>query len=60
LGLSSEGTLLMEFIAKTLHPELFQDLNMVQEVKDYYAKFYNYTPMDDQANRILKFLPPAK
>lgn len=57
---SSEGPLLMEFIAKTLHPELFQDLNMVQEVKDYYAKFYNYTLTDDQANRILKFLPPAK
>ncbi|MDQ7095674.1 ABC transporter substrate-binding protein [Desulfosporosinus sp. PR] len=56
---SSEGPLLMEFIAKTLHPELFEDLNMVQELKDYYAKFYNYTLTDDQANRILKFLPPA-
>lgn len=56
---SSEGPLLMEFIAKTLHPDLFKDLNMIKEIKNYYSEFYNYNLTDDQANRILNHMPPA-
>ncbi len=55
----AEGMLLMEFFAKTLHPELFPDLNMTNEVKEYYSTFYHYNLTDDEANRILKHLPPA-
>jgi len=55
----AEGVLLMEYFAKTLHPELFQDLNMTNEVKDYYSRFYHYNLTDDEANRILQHLPPA-
>lgn len=55
----AEGVLLMEYFAKTLHPELFQDLNMTDEVKDYYSRFYHYNLTDDEANRILQHLPPA-
>ncbi|MDD1762075.1 MAG: ABC transporter substrate-binding protein [Methanothrix sp.] len=55
----SEGVLFMEFLAKTLHPELFQDLNMTNEVKDYYSRFFCYDLTDEEANRILKHLPPA-
>jgi iron complex transport system substrate-binding protein len=55
----AEGMLLMEYFAKTLHPELFEDLNMTNEVKDYYSKFYHYNLTDDEANRILQHLPPA-
>ena len=56
---SSEGPLLMEYIAKILHPDLFEDLDMLKEVKDYYSRFYNYKLTDDQADRILKHMPPA-
>lgn len=55
----AEGVLLMEYFAKTLHPELFQDLNMTSEVKDYYSRFYHYNLTDEEANRILQHLPPA-
>ena len=33
---------------------------MTSEVKDYYSRFYGYNLTDDQANRILSHLPPAK
>jgi len=49
----------MEFVAKTIHPELFQDLDMIKEIKKYYSKFYRYDLTDEEANRILKHLPPA-
>lgn len=55
----TEGVLLMEYFAKTLHPELFKDLNMTNEVKDYYSRFYHYDLTDEEANRILRHLPPA-
>lgn len=55
----AEGVLLMEYFAKTLHPELFEDLNMTNEVKDYYSRFYHYNLTDDEAGRILQHLPPA-
>lgn len=55
----AEGVLLMEYFAKTLHPDLFQDLNMTNEVKDYCSRFYHYNLTDDEANRILQHLPPA-
>lgn len=55
----SEGVLFMEFLAKTLHPELFQDLDMTKEVKEYYSRFFHYGLTDKEANRILKHLPPC-
>lgn len=57
---SSEGILLMEYLAKTFYPEKFADLDMTEEVKEYYKKFYNYSLTDDQADLILKHLPPTK
>jgi len=56
----SESVLFMEYIAKILHPDLFQDLNMTTEVKDYYSQFYGYDLTDDEVNRILNHLPPAQ
>lgn len=55
----SEGVLFMQFLAKTIHPELFQDLDMTEVIKDYYSRFFRYDLTDDEANRILKALPPA-
>lgn len=51
--------LLAQQIAKTLHPDLFEDLDMVQAVKDYYQTFYDYALTDDQGNRILTYQDPA-
>jgi iron complex transport system substrate-binding protein len=50
---SSEGVLLMEFMAKKIHPELFQNLDMKMEIQDYYARFYNYKLTDTEADKIL-------
>jgi iron complex transport system substrate-binding protein len=39
---SSEGILLLQYLAGKLHPELFPDLDLGKEVRDYYARFYRY------------------
>jgi iron complex transport system substrate-binding protein len=56
---SSEGVLLMEYLAQKMYPELFTDLDMVKEVQDYYTTFYDYTLSDENAQRLLDHLPPA-
>jgi iron complex transport system substrate-binding protein len=56
---SSEGVLLMQYLAQKMYPELFTDLDMVAELKDYYQRFYGYTLSDANAQRILDHLPPA-
>jgi iron complex transport system substrate-binding protein len=55
---SSEGVLLMEFMAKKIHPELFQDLDMKKEIEDYYARFYNYKLTEAEAEKILRAQTP--
>ena len=56
---SSEVFLFVMYLAKILHPDKFQELNLEQEVKDYYAQFYHYPLNNDEVNRILNRLPPA-
>jgi iron complex transport system substrate-binding protein len=56
---SSEGVLLMEYLAQKMYPELFTDLDMVQEVTEYYQRFYSYSLSAVDAQRILDHLPPA-
>jgi len=56
---SSEGVLLMQYLAKTMYPELFADLDMVAEVQYYYQTFYGYELSASDAQRILDHLPPA-
>ncbi len=56
---SSEGILLLEYLAKTFHPEKFKDLDMNKEVKEFYSRFYNYDLSDNEADRILSHLPPV-
>ena len=56
---SSEGILLLEYLAKTFHPDKFKDLDMNKEVKEFYSKFYSYDLTDREAERILSHLPPA-
>lgn len=55
---STDCFLLMEQIAKTLHPDLFGDLDMVREVKDYFAEFYGCPISDREAEYVLTFKGP--
>ncbi|MDR0701165.1 MAG: ABC transporter substrate-binding protein [Azoarcus sp.] len=40
---STEGVLLMLYLARELYPERFPDLDVRKEIRDYYARFYRYT-----------------
>lgn len=55
---SSEGVLLMEFMAQKMYPDRFADLDMAKEVKDYYARFYRYQLTNDEAEKILQGKTP--
>jgi len=50
---SSEGILLLQFLAQKLHPELFQDMDMRKEVRDYYARFYQYAMSERDLDLLL-------
>jgi iron complex transport system substrate-binding protein len=50
---SSEGVLLLLYMAKTLHPERFQDIDLAREVQDYYRKFYGYRLSDTETRLLL-------
>jgi iron complex transport system substrate-binding protein len=56
---STEGILLAEFIAKTLYPDRFADLDMASEVRRYFKEFYNFDFTDIGISRFLRGLTPA-
>jgi len=56
---SNEGVLLMIYMAKLFHPDLFKDWDMVKEMKTFYSEIYGKTITEDEAERILKNLPPV-
>ena len=43
-----ESVLLMLWVAKTVHPELFADLDLPSKVREYYSKFYGIS-LDDNS-----------
>lgn len=46
-------TLMLLWLATITQPELFEDINMVEEIKYYYKEFYEYELTDEQAQRVL-------
>jgi iron complex transport system substrate-binding protein len=50
---SAEEALQILWMAKTLYPDKFADMDLVQEVKDYYETFHDYTLSDEDVNSIL-------
>ena len=56
---SNEGVLLMIYMAKLFHPDLFKDWDMIREMKTFYSEIYGKTVTDEEAERILKNLPPV-
>lgn len=53
-----EEALQIQWAAKTLHPELFSGLNIVQETKTFFHDFLHYDLTDTQATRIVNAQNP--
>lgn len=53
-----EQVLLLQFLAKLLYPELFADLNLADEVKRYYARFYRVSLSDGDVANLLQGRSP--
>lgn len=49
-----EQPLTVLWAAKTIHPELFGDVSMVDEVRSFYATFFKTSLSDDEINVILE------
>lgn len=50
--------LLMLYLASTLYPETFSDVDMKAETKSFYSEFFDYDLTDEQAEQILAHLDP--
>lgn len=57
---SAEEALQVLWIAKTLHPDKFQDIDMVAETQKFYKNFLNYDLSTENAKRILAAQNPQK
>lgn len=51
---SSEGALMPLWLAKVLYPDIFKDLNLADEVRHFYSKFYSYDLSDKEVSEILR------
>lgn len=54
-----EELLQMEWAAKLFHPTVFADLNLTQDVRNFYQTFFHYNLTDEDISRILAAKPPA-
>lgn len=51
---TSDGALMLEWTAQKVYPKYFNYYNIETEIKDHYAKFYNYNLNDQELALILK------
>ncbi|WP_103589240.1 ABC transporter substrate-binding protein [Campylobacter concisus] len=54
----AEGALQILWAAKTIHPEIFGDINLLDEAKKFYKKFFDFDLSDEQFELIIKGLDP--
>ena len=54
LDKGSTTTLLVMWMATFMHPELFGDIDMMEEIKYYYSEFYEYDLTDEQARMVIE------
>jgi len=57
---SAEEALQILWAAQLFHPERFADVDMIAKTQDFYQKYYNYNLSKENAQQILKGLPPLK
>ena len=50
---------MLMWMAKTVHSDLFADIDMEQETKNYYKTYYNIELADEQVDSIFKPSPNA-
>ena len=50
---ASEVPLVFKWMAKTAYPQHFTDMNLEQEIKDFYKRFYDITLSDEDVHSIL-------
>lgn len=50
---SAEGALQPFWLAKIFYPEIFTELNLEDEVKKFYLKFYRHELSDEELKEIL-------
>lgn len=55
---AGDAPLSLVWVAKQIHPELFEDIDMDQMVKEYYEKFYGYSLTDEDLEEI--YNPPRE
>ncbi len=55
---SAEAALQVLWAAKTLHPELFPDLDIKRETFKFYAKYFHYALTDDEYASIINATAP--
>jgi len=55
---SSDAALTLLWMAQTTHPELFADIDLYQEIRDFYLRFYNIELTD--ADIYLMMNPPRE
>ena len=49
---ASDTPLVLMWMAKQIHPELFEDIDMDQEIRDYYQRFYGIEVTDEMLEAI--------
>jgi len=50
----STNALLLLWLAKVIHPDLFADIDMIEELQYYYSTFYDYDLSEEEAQKILE------
>ncbi len=54
-----EVLLQLEWAAQRIQPDLFKDIDLRQDLKEFYTLFFRYTLTEDDMSRILAGQPPA-
>ena len=49
---SSDTPLMLLWMSKNNHPELFEDIDMTEELKSYYKRFYNVELTEENIEKI--------
>ena len=56
---SAEEALQIQWAAKIINPDKFQNIDIVKETRNFYKTFLNYDLSEDEANKIINDEPPV-